>query len=166
MKHILIPTDFSVESLNAVHAAVSLYNNSKIKLTLFHLLELSADISELLFYNSRRMQTDLVGREFHEACEILQNKYVQEIECMNIRFGNGNTIAYLRNFMLGAGIDRIVMCEDIRLGMPSKRSVNMSPLLKRTGIPIDLIPTRPARQEVQTDISIISMSKSKYIVNQ
>jgi hypothetical protein len=141
MKHILIPTDFSVQSLNAVHAAVAKYNE-KIKITLFHLLRTPGDIPEILFPSMRNKHMKIVTTEFKEACEILHNRYSSSLHALNIKFGFGTTRSYLQNLLEGEKVDEILICPDIQLGLPGSNSVEMTSLLKKTGWNIEYTSSR------------------------
>lgn len=157
MKHLLIPTDFSIQSLNIVHAAIAAHDNGeeKLKITLFHLLSMSTDLSELVFRSMTNKHYEMVGEEFKEACEILQNRYSSKVKSINVKFGFGNTVQYLKNFLEGAKVDMVIIPSDAELTLPSTRSVEMVPLLKRTGVAIDVVSTKKSAKHI--DMSIINM---------
>lgn len=158
MKHLLIPTDFSIQSLNAVHAAIAAHENGedKLKITLFHLLSMSTDLSELVFRSMTNKHYEMVSSEFKDACEILQNRYSSKVKSITVKFGFGNTVQYLKNYLEGAKIDMVIIPSDVELTLPSTRSVEMIPLLKRTGVSMDIISTKKSAQQL-TDLSIINM---------
>ena len=156
MKHILIPTDFSIDSLNTVHAAIANYGEEKLKITLFHLLTMSSDISELMFPSMRNKHHQMISDDFHEACEILQNRYHSKVHSLRIKFGFGDTVSYLRNFIEGAKVDLIVVGQGVPLSLPSSRSVKMMPILERTGFPIEIIPSKNIAQHY-ADMKAINM---------
>jgi len=156
MKQLLIPTDFSLLSLNAVHAAVSRYGMQQLNIMLFHLLRMPGDLSEFLFPRRARHHK-LVSPDFTDACQVLQNKYADIIVHMEVRFAQGGTAAYLRNFLEGERIDHIVVCPDIKLGIPSERSIAMLPMLKKTGFPIDYVPLNKSEAR-NADLNILHMS--------
>lgn len=139
MQHILIPTDFTVPSLQAVHAALGMYEGGKIEITLFHLLTMPTDLSGLMFRSMRNKHYEMVSDEFIEACEILQNRHSSRIASISIRFGFGDTSAYLQNLLEGMKVDKIFVCENVELKRSSSRSVVMLPLLKRTNFPLEIM---------------------------
>jgi hypothetical protein len=156
MKHVLIPTDFTVDSLNAVHAAISIYEDEQLVITLFHLLAMPNDISDLLYKSRRRRHEEMVTEEYNEALQVLQNRNSSRFKSIRIKFGFGNTVAYLQNLLEGEKVDRVLLCPDIKLIPPSARSIDMIPLLNRTGITIDNIPTKNVRKNM-VDIGVINM---------
>jgi hypothetical protein len=138
MQHILIPTDFSVRSLNAIHTVATKYAGEKVKVSLFHLLQPENDITQL-FRSRRNMHLAMITEEFHDACQILQNRYSSAIASINIEFGFGTTAAYLGNFLEGLKIDAVFVCNDIEYAYTHKKSIDPLPLLKKTGIKIETI---------------------------
>lgn len=149
MKHILIPTDFTVHSLNAVHAAMATCDNEPVRITLLHLLRMPVDISEILFRSRHSRHLSLVTGEFREGCEILQNRYGTALYSLDIKFGFGSTAYYLDNLLEGEQVTDILVCTDISLSLPSDRSVEMLSVIKRTGRKITYVSSRvrkPAKE--------------------
>ena len=144
MKHILIPTDFTIASLKAVQAAVGAYEGEQLKITLFHLLEPN-DIGSL-FRSMRNKHYEMVTDDFNEACQILHNRHSTAISAMHIKFGFGTTVRYIENFLEGLKVDTIVHCGDIYLQETSPRSVAMLPLLLRSGYPVNTLQSPKAAQ--------------------
>ncbi len=133
MKHILIPTDFSIRSLKAVHAAVDSFGQGKLKITLFHLMTMPTDFSMLLIHKVQKKSKELISSDFNDACEVLKNKYSSKIECMSVAFGYGSSLKYMRNYLEGAKVDVVFFQAGMELDRISKDSIDMVPLLKRTG---------------------------------
>lgn len=133
MRHIVIPTDFTLQSLQVVHAAVA-GGADKIRITLLHMLR-PADISGMLFASFRNKQRSeqqkMVSEDFKETCEMLKNTYSSKLESIQVKFAMGDTAAYLRNYLDGEEIDCIVYAEDIKLTKPSKNSIDMMALIQR-----------------------------------
>ncbi len=154
MKHVLIPTDFSINSLNAVHAAVAKYEGV-LNITLFHLMAMSGDISDLLYRSRRNKHLELITDDFNEAMQILQNRYGSRIRTIRVKFGFGDTPAYLRNFLEGERADVILVSPDIKLKLSSNRSVEIVPLLQASGTQIDWVPAAGAKKSF--DMGAINM---------
>lgn len=133
MRHIVIPTDFTTQSLQVVHAAVA-GGADKIRITLLHMLR-PADISGMLFASFRNKQRSeqqkLISEDFKETCEMLKNTYSSKLESIQVKFAMGDTTAYLHNYLDGEEVDCIVYAEDIKLAKPSKDSIDMLALIKR-----------------------------------
>lgn len=157
MKHILIPTDFSIQSLNVVHAVISGRNNDEqVKIVLFHLLDTTNDITDIMFRSQRNKHYELINENFAEACEILQNRYSSKISSIHIKFGFGTTAAYVRNFLEGEKIDVIALSHDLQLSGPSKKSVDAVRLLKDSGFALETFSLNNNPQ-TQAGINTINM---------
>lgn len=161
MKHILIPTDFSITSLNAVGAALHKYDNEYVRFTLFHLMSMPYAISELLLF--RRIQhryENKVSDEFYEACQVLQNKFGKTIAEINIKFAFGGTSSFLKNFIEANNADHIVLLKELNLGKPFKESIAIKPLLKRAKIPFEELSDSFIDNQL-SDINLINMKTLK-----
>jgi hypothetical protein len=109
MKHILIPTDFTITSLKLINAAVEQYKGETLKIYLIHALEPDASISGLLFFKKRSKANFLYSDSFLEACEMLRNKYCSALKDIQIEFYFGQTNAYKKNFLEARKIDAIIL---------------------------------------------------------
>lgn len=161
MKHILIPTDFSIASLNAVHAAMAIYNDAPVRISLFHLLSMPDELPGIIFRTMRNKHYALITDEFKEGCEILENRYGSALHSLNIKFGFGNTVRYVKNWLEGEKITDIFICPDIPLGLPSPKSVAMLPLLKNTKYKIVNISSKARYQSL--DVATINMLQERGI---
>lgn len=159
MKHILIPTDFTLQSLSAVEAAVAKYGSERLKITLFHLVMMPAAIPDLLFRSVRNKQADRIPDEFHDGCQVLQNRYHSRIHSINAKFATGSTVAYLRNFLEGEQVSTVLICPDLNYLLPFKDSIYPEPLLKKTGYPIEYIMVSKLKKK-HTDINAINMGRT------
>jgi hypothetical protein len=160
MKHILVPTDFTIASLKAVQAAVGAYEGEQLRVTLFHLLEPN-DIGSL-FRSMRNTHYQMVTDDFNEACQILHNRHSKAIASIRIKFGFGTTVRYIENFLEGLKIDAIAYCSNINLQETSPRSVAMLPLLLRSGYPVNALQI-PRAAAYHTDINTIPQRDIKVL---
>lgn len=146
MKHVLIPTDFTIGSLQTVHAAVVHFPDEQVKISLLHLLEMPNGIGDLLLRAVRKEPTHLISADFQKACEIIRNKYGQKILQMDVLFRYGSTKHYVQNLLEGLEVDAIVLDPETKLGSPHASSVDMYPLLKKSGVEIiEMAPALKAR---------------------
>lgn len=136
MKHVLIPTDFSIKSLKLVNAAVARFPEEELNITLVHALEPDHSISGLLLLSKRLSVHQLCTQEFMEACEVLRNKYASAVLHIRMEFYYGTTRAYLKNFLEARKVDAILLPEGNMLKMPSKASRDLIPELRRSGYPV------------------------------
>jgi hypothetical protein len=109
MKHILIPTDFTIKSLKLVATAAEQYKGESLKIYLVHALEQDSSISGLLFSKKRAKAHFMYTNSFLEACEMLRNKYSSTLKDIQIEFYFGQTNAYKKNFLEARKIDVILL---------------------------------------------------------
>lgn len=130
MKHILIPTDFSIKSLKLVHAAASRAGGQKLNIYLVHALEPDHSISGLLMTGKRQRAQQLCTEEFNEACAILRNKYASVIDKLIVEFYYGSSRIYRNNFLEARHIGEILFLDGYSLNRSSEMSRDMQQLFE------------------------------------
>lgn len=157
MKHILIPTDFTVASLQPIHAVVKCYcPDNQLKISLLHLLESPSGIQDLLTKPANGILKKIVTEEFKTACQVLQTKYSSGIADIDIMIKYGTTASYLRNLLEGHKIDALWIAESFTFKRPSKQSVDIYRLVKKLRFPVNRAPV--------TGFSVMGNSLSELLV--
>lgn len=131
MKHLIIPTDFSLRSLEPVKAAVSHFAGEPFAVTLLHLLEPPGDIlgGLRLAYHSGSLPQ--LPRAFTLAMESVASVYSDYIIGIRTRVAWGSTVPVVRNLLEYLRADAIVYDPQIPFEMPAANSVDARPLLRR-----------------------------------
>ena len=135
MKRILVPTDFTVQSLQLVHEIVKRNPQQQLSIHLVHLVQIPADITELLFVKKSRLH-DQVPYKFSQAVEMLKNKYASCIAWMGIEFYYGSTATALNNIIENRKIQEVFVFAGHAYGKPLKGSVDAISLLNRCRVPV------------------------------
>jgi len=162
MKHVLIPTDFTIGSLQTVHAAIVHFPEDEIKISLLHLLEMPNGIGDLLMRAVRREPTHLITSDFQKACEIIRNKYGHKIQQMDVLFRYGSTRNYVQNLLEGLDVDAIVLDPEAKLGSPHSSSVDMYPLLKKSGVRIiEMAPALKAKSMEHVSFGALLLKENR-----
>lgn len=146
MKHVLIPTDFSIGSLQPVPAALQHFPGAPVRITLLHLLEPPDSIGELLFRAARREPAHLAGPEFRQACAVIRNRYGSRLTDLRTDIRYGSTAAYVRHLLESLEADAIALDPAYRPGRPDPRSVTLIPLLLRMDLPV-IRPSAPPEEK-------------------
>lgn len=136
MKHVMIPTDFSVRSLNLVRYAVNHFEAEQVRVTLLHFMELPTSITDLLMLPREASHLSLITPEFREGVSLLRNSYGSQVESIRIDFLQGASKRMLKNYLSSHGIDAILFPENYALKMPSKRSIDPANMIRRSGWPV------------------------------
>lgn len=130
--NILIPTDFSVASLNAVNVLLE-KADQRFNIVLVHFLQLSDSISELLMLNRRSREYQYITPEFEEKLNVLRQNYPGQITSIGTEFFYGNTVAVLKNYLEAKEIDMIVILKGHSYAKLTKNSIDPSLLIQRSG---------------------------------
>lgn len=132
---ILIPTDFSIDSLKFLVEAVQSVQTGSINVVFLHCAYLPNSILDLLFYSKREIIKSLVTPTFEDACKVIRSKYESKINSTRIEIFTGHTQAAFENFLEGNRIDEIFVPKNYIL-KTSKNSFDPMPFIQRTGLPI------------------------------
>lgn len=130
-KRILIPTDFSVESLNTLRKALDSLGDTEVVVILMHSEYLSDSITELLFYDPEVKRRAMITPAFQEAINILKNKYDSIFTDMRIECFHGYGVSAFKNFVEGQKIDIIFIPKSYTL-QPPKNGFDPIPIIKRS----------------------------------
>jgi hypothetical protein len=153
MKTLLIPTDFTQQSIQGIPALVHQYYPEKVNIVLVHMLKITDSLSELLMLSRRSVEYRHIPDNFYTRCSELQNKHSHLINHIAINFFYGSTIAVFSNYLEANEVDAIVRPHDnYQLlfknsidpkTMISKCSIKIIALPKAPGIPADILVTEP-----------------------
>ena len=134
MKHAIIPTDFSISSLQIVHDVMHHYSGEQVKITLLHLVFLPDSIPDLLF--KRRQNRRDIPSEFTQACEIIANKYGASLAGIKTLIQAGETKAYMENLFDGLKADAVFIAADHAWVNPFQDSIQTMALCRKCRFPI------------------------------
>ncbi|SEK38672.1 hypothetical protein [Parapedobacter koreensis] len=139
-KYLLIPTDFTIESLNVVKSVLNdRPYDCKYHIVLLHGVQLSDSITDLLFYSKAKALETLSSRAFDEACGVIKNKYASGIASMRVDLFNGATQAAFDGYLSGNRIDEIYIPGRYRLRKRSGKSVDILSYIRKCRKPVKLI---------------------------
>lgn len=130
MKHAVIPTDFSLNTLQSVHDVMHTYADGPVAITLLHLVEMPDGIGDLLFRH-RRQGRHPEPEPFRQAREILLNRYAGRLEKLNVAVRPCTSVAYLEHFLEAWGAAAVFIRPQQELGLTYTDSIPMLPLIQR-----------------------------------
>ncbi|RAI89313.1 hypothetical protein [Algoriphagus yeomjeoni] len=133
-KTILIPTDFTVESLNLVKTALENNTNhsEKLRLILVYGQWASSSITELLFYSKGKVLETLENEEFKCSCEMLLSKYEAIIEHMSIDIFSGNNQNAFENYLEGNKVTEAYIPRNYKFKLKNSNSFNLIPFFTKS----------------------------------
>lgn len=132
---ILIPTDFSIESLKFLVEAVQSVQIGSVNVVFLHCAYLPNSILDLLFFSKKELIKTLVTPAFEDACKVIRSKYATKINSLRIEMFTGFTHAAFENFLVGNRIDEIFTPKGYQLQLP-KNSFDPMPYINRASLPI------------------------------
>ena len=138
MKHILIPTDFTLGSLNVLRFGADAFND-ELTITLLHFMEMPDSITDLLMLPRETSNFNLISPEFREGISLILNRYGSQIKRIRNDYFVGNGRRQFKNYLEHHKIDTIVFPENYKMSMPSKRSYNPEQLIWNTNWPVKYI---------------------------
>ncbi|MBL7851047.1 MAG: hypothetical protein JNN04_09110 [Cyclobacteriaceae bacterium] len=127
---LLIPTDFSIESLWLLKEALRPVQIGKVSIILLHCVYTSDSIVELLFFSRKELVDKLINEDFRDACKILRRKYTHHIESLRIEIFSGNTQRAFKDFLLANHIDEILLPHPFGLKNVHRDSFSPEPFIR------------------------------------
>ncbi len=128
---ILIPTDFRVESLNTLKLAMNHLDTYEVEVVLMYSEDLGNSITELLFYNPKKIVESLRTIEFDQALSILKNRFESRIKSISYEIFHGYRVQQFENFIESKNIDSIFLPKNYQLQLPLN-GFNSIPLIKKS----------------------------------
>lgn len=140
MKTILIPTDFTADSLSILKNALHNEKDEKVNIILGYGKRLSWSISDLLSYSTKSILKELEDDEFTEAKEIILNKYGSKINSLRIELFHGFNQNAFNNYIEGNQVDySIVPDSDNVMDSKYKNGFDIVPFIKKSALPVETV---------------------------
>lgn len=136
MRNVLIPTDYSLASLELVEKTVQSLQHQQLNIILFHAFEIPFHASDIVGNNGKLPYRDIVTDTFRNGCKRLKEQYPKAIQSILLRHLYGNTSAVFHNFCDANEIDLIVFPEHYVFNPVHPQSVNPAPLFRKAGVAV------------------------------
>ncbi len=135
MRNLLIPTDFTVHSLDLVSRAASALDQQPTNIFLFHAFTINITAPDVLGNPRRLPYAELLTDEFRSACRRISQKY-PFVRDLSVKHMYGSNVRVFRNFIDANDIDMIICPEDFVFHKVSPRSVNPEKMFRKSGVPV------------------------------
>lgn len=133
MKNILIPSDFSLQSLDCIPSLTERFKHDRLNISLVHVFLLTDSVTELMLLSRRNRDYEHVSLQFWNRCVELEHTYRKHINSIRVKCFYGCTVAVFRNYLEGHGIDLIVYPEQYQFRKLCKESLDPAKLIARCG---------------------------------
>lgn len=138
-KTIVIPTDFTVQSLNVLKAVLN-QNETKQEydVILLHGFNVGDSIRDLLFFSKSQQIASLMNTEFEEAYEVIRNKFDSQISSLKIDLFNGYNLSAFSTYLEANGVSGI-FTSDRKPKFGHKNSFDLSRFINKCQIDTTII---------------------------
>lgn len=133
MKTVIIPADFTADSLQVAHI-LARNAQQKFSIVFTHLFHVADDIQDLLFSTYRKKEYDFVSEDFWKECHVIKDVYSNKVHSIKVEFFYGNKLAAFKNFLDANNADFIAFSESNGIPKLSKSSLDALPIIKKAGV--------------------------------
>ncbi|WP_404361271.1 hypothetical protein [Methylotuvimicrobium sp. KM1] len=151
---ILIPTDFSVKSLNLVNYTLANAGDDKLYFVLTHCRFLSDCPIDLLYYSKTELLQSLKNPEFKKACKALRQSYSADKVLIKTELFTGLNQAAFKTFIDGNQINEAVIPKRYNPRLNRQKSFNPIPFIRRSHLKITEV-SLGAKQNAQGNQELI-----------
>lgn len=140
-KTILIPTDFTVTSLNTLKAVLN--NNpsdTSLDIILLHGITSSDSIRDLLFFSKMKQIDSLSSDEFEEAYEVLCNKFDSQINSFKIDLFSGYNQAAFNSYIKTNKVEKIFISNG-KQKLSNRKSFDLGRFIRKSPVEVITINT-------------------------
>ena len=139
-KTVLVPTDFSIASLNIVKSYLNEQDsNTKVNIILLHGLHQTDSITNLLFFSKSKVLESLTNPAFEEALRVLKNKYASQVRIMRKDIFTGFTQAAFNQFVEANRVNEVCLPILYNPKFKDKNSFDLLPYIKASNLNITTI---------------------------
>lgn len=135
-KRILIPTDFSIDSLNVLKTFLQQdTTQEQYDVLLSCGYYLSESITDLLFFSKYKILRGLDTESFMDAVSIIQNKYANTLRSVRVDLFTGSVQSGFEDYVAGQRIDTIVYPANANFSPVFKKSFDLKKYILKTKKP-------------------------------
>ena len=132
MQKILIPTDFTIESIQVLKEYLATLNTEEhVSIVLCAGYHRSEGFLDLLHFSKHKLTKEFVHKDFSEALAILDNKFGDQIAAINIDFFSGWNLNAFKNYLMANEITQIVFSNEIKLSCKHKKWLDILPFIRK-----------------------------------
>lgn len=134
IKTILVPVDFTINSLNTLKFALE-SQHERTEIILMYAELQSDSITDLLFYSQDKIIGARITSDFILALEAIKNRFEKNIEDIVIKVFHGTNANALNSFLVVNCIDEIFIPKTYKLSAP-RLAFDPIPILKKAPFPV------------------------------
>ncbi len=136
---ILIPTDFTVQSLNLLKEAMLKTKHEKVRVILVHGVNLSDSITDLLFFSKSKLIKKLETKEFKDSCLFMQNRFSSKLASIYVDIFTGVTQSAFEQYLAGNKIDEAYIPSQTTFNSKNSSSFDIVPYIQNSDLKTHVI---------------------------
>lgn len=147
MKNILIPSDFTVQSLNYLASLLPQVASERLNILLVHAFAMPDSLVDLMLLSRRNEENEYVSAEFQKHCQQWEKAHRDRIHSIRVKCFYGSTKALFKNFLEGHRIDLIAYPKQYPYKNLCKTSVDLTKLIEKSERKVILLTEERPQQE-------------------
>lgn len=134
MKNILIPTDFTPQSMTMLENYLETVGTKNINLVFFTAFTLP-DSEQDIIGSDAKPHLQVLNEPFRKACRKLKSRFEGTIATIQYKYLYGNSRKVFAIFLQHNKID-LIFCPQQHFEFPNKKCINPLPLVKTAKVPV------------------------------
>ena len=136
MMKLIVPTDFTVKSLQAVRAAMQVFPDEQLQIVLLHLMRISNDPLELMMQPRERPYLRLFTETYRNEVEHIRRHSDGQIDSIYTDFLYMGIDRLLHDYVERHNIDAVVLAKGLVLTKPTPYSLDAGSVLQKAKVPV------------------------------
>jgi len=157
MKKILIPTDFSVESLQLVEYAILNYPDTKLDVVLIAGYKLPDTRWGITHFNEREQIRKQLSGKFNEAKRRIVLEHKNNIETVSFEMFTGVNSFAFQNFLEQIKATNAIVPKEKTLQCPNNKWFDATSLIKKNVAKVIEVPVEISEEVSQRKFSLVSL---------
>jgi hypothetical protein len=157
MKNILIPTDFTIESLQLIEYALLNFPNTKLNIVLIAGLRLPDTRWAIFHFSQSEQIKKQLSDEFNEAKRLIIHEHKEAIGNITFQLFSGVNSFAFQNFLEQLNADDAVIPQGNSLYCPKRKWFDTTRLIKKNVKNVIEVPVELTKEVSQKKYSIISL---------
>ena len=135
LNKVIIPTDFSVKSLNFVVDFLKHNSSEAFDIVLVHGYDVPQTVSDLLFFSKSKLLKKLQSNEYKDALLVIKNRFESNLKSISFDFVTNDSKAYIINYVEAQQTRKIVGIDNYTMTFKDKNSFDINAILLKIGAP-------------------------------
>ncbi|MCC6761181.1 MAG: hypothetical protein IT252_08180 [Chitinophagaceae bacterium] len=142
MMKLIVPTDFTVKSLQAVRAAMQAFPDEQLQIVLLHIMQISNDPMDLLMLPRERKYLSLFTEAYRNEVEKIRQQSNGQIDSIYSDFLYLGIQRVFNDYVQRHNVDALLLAEGLEWQLPTEYSIHPEKVFVKSTVPV-LRPSLP-----------------------